>query len=87
MLIGRLPLRCMALGLVDDAKMRRDSAGIAAPAGTPTSRRPPHDRAGGPRQQPLRQLTTLAALAEHISASSVLDGATCVAFRTFRYVV
>jgi hypothetical protein len=25
----------MALGLVDDAKMRRDSAGIAAPAGNP----------------------------------------------------
>jgi hypothetical protein len=41
----------------------------------------------GQGSSPLRQLTTMAALAEHISASSMLDGATCVAFRTFRYVV
>ena len=30
-----LPLPCMALGLVDDAKMRRDSAGIATSGGDP----------------------------------------------------
>jgi hypothetical protein len=41
----------------------------------------------GQASSPLRQLTTLAALAKHISANSVPDGATCVAFRTFRYVV
>jgi hypothetical protein len=41
----------------------------------------------GRASSPLRQLTTMATLAKHISASSVLDGATCVAFRTFRYVV
>jgi hypothetical protein len=28
MLIGRLPLLCMALGLVNDAEMRRDSAAM-----------------------------------------------------------
>jgi hypothetical protein len=41
----------------------------------------------GQASSPLRQLTTLAARAKHISANSVLDGATCVAFRTFRYFV
>jgi hypothetical protein len=34
-LIGRLPLLCMALGLVDDAKMRVISQESPRPEGTP----------------------------------------------------
>jgi hypothetical protein len=76
----------MALGLVDDAKMRRDSAGIDARRGPLPAGSCRMTAQAGQASSPLRHLTTMAALAKHINAS-VLDGATCVAFRTFQYVV
>ena len=46
-LIGRLPLLCMALGLVDDAKMRVISQESPRPEGTPVL-----PDAGDPPQSP-----------------------------------